>query len=230
MSLRYAHLAPDQRREAVAKLNERAASYADDAPTVGGLSGGEWLPCCALPGRWGYRLSRRHVPLPRFWFALISAVENTWISRSKSAEGRLSALTVRLRRTAYFDAAPHHADSIGGKGGTRTLDPGIMRIQQLAKGRPLRLARRSTIEHHRLPQDSRTRLEINIRRWSDGPRVCHLELPTSLGRLVRSGGSSCSAERACWRRTAVPPSARETSAWARSTTVLQQFRPPLLPA
>src|SRR5882762_7069945 len=62
MSLRYAHLAPDQRREAVAKLNEKP----------------------------------------------------------------LLALTVRLRRTAYFDAAPHHADSIDGKGGTRTLDPGIM--------------------------------------------------------------------------------------------------------
>jgi len=37
-----------------------------------------------------------------------------------------------------------------------------------------------------------------------GPRVCRLELPTSLGRLVGSGGSSWSAERACWRRSAVP--------------------------
>jgi len=33
---------------------------------------------------------------------------------------------MRLRRTAYFDGARYHADLIGGKGGTRTLDPGIM--------------------------------------------------------------------------------------------------------
>jgi hypothetical protein len=40
MSLRYAHLAPDQRREAVAKLNEKPLL----ALTVGRLSGGESLP------------------------------------------------------------------------------------------------------------------------------------------------------------------------------------------
>ena len=40
MSLRYAHLAPDQRREAVAKLNEKPLL----ALTVGWLSGGESLP------------------------------------------------------------------------------------------------------------------------------------------------------------------------------------------
>jgi hypothetical protein len=34
---------------------------------------------------------------------------------------------MRLRRTAYFDGARYQADLIGGKGGTRTLDPGIMR-------------------------------------------------------------------------------------------------------
>src|ERR1700752_970271 len=33
---------------------------------------------------------------------------------------------MRLRRTAYFDGARYKADLIGGKGGTRTLDPGIM--------------------------------------------------------------------------------------------------------
>jgi integrase len=34
MSLRYAHLAPDQRREAVAKLNERPVLALNDALTM----------------------------------------------------------------------------------------------------------------------------------------------------------------------------------------------------
>ncbi len=75
MSLRYAHLAPDQRREAVAKLNEKP----------------------------------------------------------------LLALTVRLPWDGPQAAAPYHFDSIGGKGGTRTLDPGIM---SLARGRPRKFSPR----------------------------------------------------------------------------------------
>jgi integrase len=62
MSLRYAHLAPDQRREAVTKLNEKP----------------------------------------------------------------LLALTMRLPWNADPSGASYAIDSIGGKGGTRTLDPGIM--------------------------------------------------------------------------------------------------------
>src|ERR1700704_4974991 len=63
MTLRYAHLAPDQRREAVAKLNER----------------------------------------PLF-----------------------SALTTRLPWEGESTELSYPIDLIGGKGGTRTLDPGIM--------------------------------------------------------------------------------------------------------
>ena len=44
MSLRYAHLAPDQRREAVSKLNERPASHSHHAPSVGRPSGSKGLP------------------------------------------------------------------------------------------------------------------------------------------------------------------------------------------
>ncbi len=62
MSLRYAHLAPDQRREAVAKLNEKP----------------------------------------------------------------ILALTLRLPWNGYQNAASYAFDLDGGKGGTRTLDPGIM--------------------------------------------------------------------------------------------------------
>jgi hypothetical protein len=62
-----------------------------------------------------YKRSRKHLDLP--------------IYRSKSAEDRLSALAMRLRRTAYFDGARYHADLIGGKGGTRTLDPGIVSVE-----------------------------------------------------------------------------------------------------
>ncbi|MDB6088300.1 MAG: hypothetical protein JWN85_1084 [Gammaproteobacteria bacterium] len=63
MSLRYAHLAPDQRREAVAKLNEKP----------------------------------------------------------------ILALTMRLPWNSDASAVPYLIDSYGGKGGTRTLHPGIMR-------------------------------------------------------------------------------------------------------
>jgi hypothetical protein len=62
MSLRYAHLAPDTRREAVAKLNDKP----------------------------------------------------------------LLALTMRLPWSGVLNAAPYQFDLIDGKGGTRTLDPGIM--------------------------------------------------------------------------------------------------------
>jgi hypothetical protein len=44
----------------------------------------------------------------------------------ENEKGAILTLTMRLRRTGYFDGARYHADSIGGKGGTRTLDPGIM--------------------------------------------------------------------------------------------------------
>jgi hypothetical protein len=35
-------------------------------------------------------------------------------------------LTLRLRRRGKLGHRRYHADLIGGKGGTRTLDPGIM--------------------------------------------------------------------------------------------------------
>jgi integrase len=62
MSLRYAHLAPDQRREAVARLNDKP----------------------------------------------------------------ILALTMRLPWSGVFNLAAYPFDLTGGKGGTRTLDPGIM--------------------------------------------------------------------------------------------------------
>ena len=70
MTLRYAHLAPDQRREAVAKLNER----------------------------------------PLF-----------------------SALTMRLSWEGQPPEISYPIDLIGGKGGNRTLDPGIMRLSSSGK-------------------------------------------------------------------------------------------------
>lgn len=90
MSLRYAHLTPDQRREAVAKLNERSASCAFDALTVGTLpapatptnpdtlitahpscSRGP-AACSSVPPR-----EPRRVPIHcALWRALISAGEN----------------------------------------------------------------------------------------------------------------------------------------------------------
>jgi Phage integrase family len=100
MSVRYAHLAPDQRREAVAKLNETP----------------------------------------------------------------LLALTVRLPWNRDAGTVSYPIDSIGGKGGTRTLDPGIMsgprlsvpsQFNHLSKWPRCSLARRSTTEHDRFPQISR---------------------------------------------------------------------------
>jgi integrase len=70
MSLRYAHLAPDQRREAVAKLNEKP----------------------------------------------------------------IAALTMRLSWDTEPTGDFYPLDFIGGKGGTRTLDPGIMRKKLPGKG------------------------------------------------------------------------------------------------
>ena len=89
MSLRYPHLAPDQRREAVAKLNEkpvlaltmRLQCEGFSAETVIGLL--EWsqgLRCILI--------------------CVISAVENAWISRSKTQEGRFLRLPC-----AYGDQA-----------------------------------------------------------------------------------------------------------------------------
>ena len=44
----------------------------------------------------------------------------------KSENGAILALTLRLRRRGKFALPRYHADLTGGKGGTRTLDPGIM--------------------------------------------------------------------------------------------------------
>ena len=44
----------------------------------------------------------------------------------KSENGAILALTLRLRRRGKFALPRYHADLIGGKGGTRTFDPGIM--------------------------------------------------------------------------------------------------------
>src|SRR5439155_19557293 len=44
----------------------------------------------------------------------------------ENGEGRSSALTMRLPSSGVSSAAPYHFDLIGGKEGTRTLDPGIM--------------------------------------------------------------------------------------------------------
>ena len=44
----------------------------------------------------------------------------------ENAEVQFSALTLRSRRVGSLGADLQHADLIGGKGGTRTLDPGIM--------------------------------------------------------------------------------------------------------
>jgi hypothetical protein len=87
MSLRYAHLAPDQRREAVAKLNEKplltltmrlrwegipmASSYRHDSIVI----------------REGLELASQVAPsgnLPAWELRLISAFENAWISTSRA--------------------------------------------------------------------------------------------------------------------------------------------------
>ena len=58
--------------------------------------------------------------------ALISASKNAWIYRLKAKRGAFLALTPRLRRGGRFGLRRYRSDLIGGKGGTRTLDPGIM--------------------------------------------------------------------------------------------------------
>jgi hypothetical protein len=79
MSLRYAHLAPDQRREAVARLNDKP----------------------------------------------------------------ILALTMRLPWSGVFNLAAYPFDLTGGKGGTRTLDPGIMRQGPVRNARRIRYLARS---------------------------------------------------------------------------------------
>jgi hypothetical protein len=44
----------------------------------------------------------------------------------KNENESILALTLRLRPTGHSRRRGHHFDSLGGKGGTRTLDPGIM--------------------------------------------------------------------------------------------------------
>lgn len=56
--------------------------------------------CCAPSSSWGHALFRRDFSLPRFWLALISAIESTWIPELGAGEGRLSALTMRLPEVA----------------------------------------------------------------------------------------------------------------------------------
>jgi hypothetical protein len=115
MSLRYPHLAPDQRREAVAKFNEkpvlaltmRLQCEGFSAETVIGLL--EWsqgLRCILICA---YKRSRKCLDFP---------IEN--------ARRPILALTLRLRRPGKSGNRRYHSDLIGGKGGTRTLDPGIM--------------------------------------------------------------------------------------------------------
>ena len=95
MSLRYAHLAPDQRREAVSKLNEK--------PLLTLTMRLQWE---GLPAVSGYRVDSIVVreeqelagQIPLFGnpsglgVALISAVENAWISRLKAKKGRFLRL------------------------------------------------------------------------------------------------------------------------------------------
>src|SRR5207302_5460761 len=56
----------------------------------------------------------------------------------------------RLRRTRRFGVRRYHADLIGGKGGTRTLDPGIMRNHRRTKRT---ITRASTPAPHHLRID-----------------------------------------------------------------------------
>ena len=62
----------------------------------------------------------------RLGVALISASKNAWISRLRNENGAILAHTLRLRRGGLIRPGRYLADLIGGKGGTRTLDPGIM--------------------------------------------------------------------------------------------------------
>ena len=58
---------------------------------------------------------------------------SAWIFVIKTRERSNCALTARLQRLGNPSADCYRVDSIGGKGGTRTLDPGIMtRAQQLS--------------------------------------------------------------------------------------------------
>ena len=75
----------------------------------------------------------------------------------ENEKGAILTLTLRLRRRGKLGHPRYHADLIGGKGGTRTLDPGIMsgprlkvirKFNHLPRGARCTLARRSTTEHY----------------------------------------------------------------------------------
>ena len=102
---------------------EFAASDADDAPTVGRLPSNERLSCRAPSSSWGHALFRRDFAMPKFWLALISAIENAWIPQLEAAGGRLSALTVHLPEVAIRRAEQQANDFIGGKGGDSNPRP-----------------------------------------------------------------------------------------------------------
>jgi hypothetical protein len=100
MSLRYAHLAPDQPREAVAKLNEK--------PLLTLTMRLQWE---GLPIASGHRVDS-------------FVVREGQASQPNSAFWESIGLGVARR--GKFALPRYHADLISGKGGTRTLDPGIM--------------------------------------------------------------------------------------------------------
>jgi hypothetical protein len=90
MSLRYAHLAPDQRREAVAKLNEK--------PVLALSMRLKWEGFSAASCYWTKKVVR--------WAQNLSSILACAYKRNRkhldflieNGEGRFSALTMRLRR------------------------------------------------------------------------------------------------------------------------------------
>jgi integrase len=91
MSLRYAHLAPDQRREAVAKLNEKPIIALTMRFEWDDFFGSQLL--LEYPG--GLETS------PASGRVLISAIENTWISRSTTEKFHFLRLLCAYDRAAF---------------------------------------------------------------------------------------------------------------------------------
>jgi hypothetical protein len=61
-----------------------------------------------------------------YWSCAYKRIRKCLDFQVKNKKGASFALTLRLRRPGNFGLRRYHADLIGGKGGTRTLDPGIM--------------------------------------------------------------------------------------------------------
>jgi integrase len=99
MSLRYAHFASNQRREAVAKLNQRPLLTLTMRLQWEGLPVPSGYRVDSIVVRDGKELAGQ-IPLSgesaRLGVALISAFKNGWISRLKTKKGRF----LRLRRQA----------------------------------------------------------------------------------------------------------------------------------